>query len=294
MIDAIGTRTIRARNPFNPRHVLEDLYLTFKRNRDGEYVLNSRLPRRQAFLVCYKPAINPVEMIAREGRKPWYNPFSKGKLLSVSRGSNTKMTAGLDYQTRLINGDAAANVGETNTSTGVTATTLTRSGATWTTNQWAGHLVVTGASSTYGVILSNTATVLTIDKWYAPGTPGGAAATTPATGAYLITLASQPNQWIALSTDATAPSAGDTTLASEVNTAGVTRSFATYAHTGGASTATLSYTFTATGNAGNMQKAGCFNAANGGVMYCESLLNAAANLAVSGDNAAVTWTFTHS
>lgn len=52
-------------------------------------------------------------------------------------------------------------VDETNTATTVAATTVTRTGASWTTNQWAGKYVrVNGGPPLY--IASNTATVLTI------------------------------------------------------------------------------------------------------------------------------------
>src|SRR5207247_1528806 len=62
------------------------------------------------------------------------------------------------------------------TATGVTATTLTDSGASWTVNWFAGAVVVRGASS--ALIISNTSTVLTFASW-----TGG----TPAAGAYTIT-----------------------------------------------------------------------------------------------------------
>jgi hypothetical protein len=71
------------------------------------------------------------------------------------------------------------SVGEAGTATGTSATTLTRSSATWTGSAWVGRRVV-AASGVYGVIQANTATVLTIDQWNNPATPAGAAGTTPA------------------------------------------------------------------------------------------------------------------
>lgn len=82
-----------------------------------------------------------------------------------------------------VNGYAA---GEANVATATSATTLTRVGATWVSNIFTGRVVV-AASGVYGNIASNTATVLTIDQWSSPATPGGAAGATPlATTAYTI------------------------------------------------------------------------------------------------------------
>jgi hypothetical protein len=73
---------------------------------------------------------------------------------------------GLDHTDAAVVG---FSVGETGTATATTATTLTRTGATWSVNTWAGRRVY-AASGVYGVIQSNTATVLTIDAWTNPGT----------------------------------------------------------------------------------------------------------------------------
>jgi hypothetical protein len=58
---------------------------------------------------------------------------------------------------------------------GGVAPTMTNSGAAWTTDQWKGHLVETDLSS--AIVVSNTATVLTLDYWL-----GG----TPAVNTYII------------------------------------------------------------------------------------------------------------
>jgi hypothetical protein len=73
---------------------------------------------------------------------------------------------GLDHTDTAV---AGFSVGETSTATATTATTLTRTGAGWNVNAWAGRRVY-AASGVYGVVLSNTATVLTIDAWTNPGT----------------------------------------------------------------------------------------------------------------------------
>lgn len=62
------------------------------------------------------------------------------------------------------------------TSTATSATTLTDSGAAWTTDEWLGQILVAGTS--WGIVTANTATVMTVDSWRG-GTPG-------ATSAYAI------------------------------------------------------------------------------------------------------------
>jgi len=103
--------------------------------------------------------------------------------------------------------------------------------------------------------------------------------------------------YMALTANATAPAAGDTTLTAEITTAGggLLRAQATYAHTGGTNTSTLTKTFTANGSdvlPVTVAKIGVFNAASSGTMGYETLLNATATLTVSGDNLAVTHTIT--
>jgi len=187
-----------------------------------------------------------------------------------------------------MGGDIA---GYTGTSTGTAATTLTDTGAAWTTNAYAGHVVVTG--SVYGVIASNTATALTVDKWYTPASPGGAAAATPGLGAYVILPGGQPAFWMALTANSTAPALTDTTLAGEIATAGggLVRKVATYAHTTGAASYTLTGSYTANGSdvlPVTVAKMGCFNSASGGRMPFETALSATATLSASGDALTVT------
>lgn len=71
--------------------------------------------------------------------------------------------------------------GDTGTAEGVTSSTLTDSDKSWTTNQWAGHMVRVGTS--HASIQSNTGTVLTLGNW---STPLGESTSTPAAGAYTI------------------------------------------------------------------------------------------------------------
>lgn len=103
--------------------------------------------------------------------------------------------------------------------------------------------------------------------------------------------------YLALSANATAPAAGDTTLTGEIATAsgGLIRAQATYAHTGGASTYTLTKTFTANGSDSlpvTVAKVAVFNASSGGKMPWESLLGTTATLSASGDQLVLTETIT--
>lgn len=186
------------------------------------------------------------------------------------------------------------------TSTG--ATTLTNAGASFpTTNQGLqGYIVAAGPRGTsssaevmvFGVIVSNTATALTVDQWYNPAT--GAAGTTPnGTCTYCIIPGQFPAPYLAVTTDSVAPSSADTTLASELTTNGFTRALAVWAHTAAASTYTLTHTWTASGTDTINKEAvfGAVNTTGGGVMPFESAEPNAPTL-VSGDTLQNTVTIT--
>jgi hypothetical protein len=100
--------------------------------------------------------------------------------------------------------------------------------------------------------------------------------------------------YIALSNDATAPAAGDCgagssacSIASEISSNGLARAVASFAHTSGTNTYTLSHTFTATASQ-SAQKAGVFNASSSGTMVFEAAFTQV-NLG-NGDTVTVTWT----
>ena len=103
--------------------------------------------------------------------------------------------------------------------------------------------------------------------------------------------------YIALTANSTSPSASDTTLTGEITTGGggLVRAQATYAHTNGQSTFTLTKTFTANGSDSlpvTIAKIGVFNAASSGTLAFETLLSATATLTASGDALVVTETVT--
>jgi hypothetical protein len=207
-----------------------------------------------------------------------------------------------------MGGDTIGATGTT--SSAPTSTTLTDSTQTWTTNQWVGHVVTVG--SVFGLVVSNTATVLTIDLWHNPTLPiptvtggglaGETAGTTPGSGTYLIQPGNAPAWYIGLSTSATAPSATDTLLGSELwaSGGGLNRSRATYSHTTGASSFALSKTYIMnssdnSGSAATINKIGSFQAqvlatptsANSGPMMFETAVPNPPVL-VSGDQVAIT------
>lgn len=103
--------------------------------------------------------------------------------------------------------------------------------------------------------------------------------------------------YLALTANSTSPVAGDTSLTGEITTGGggLVRAQATYAHTGGASTYTLTKTFTANGSDSlpvTIAKVGVFNASSSGTMPWSTLLSSTATLSASGDSITVTETIT--
>lgn len=201
------------------------------------------------------------------------------KLLKVSFGHNLRTTAGLDWENKVLGGDVGPGFnGTTHASTAPTATTLTDSGSpAWTTNQWKDHIVSIGG--VYMVILSNTAGVLTGDRWNVPNTiatqsalttlGAGAAGTTPGTNvAYSILPGAAPLIWLALDTGVHTPAVGDTTLTTETSASGLARTVGLYAHTGGNTFYTLSKTFTnnSGGNVGPINNAGALTGQNGSTL----------------------------
>lgn len=96
--------------------------------------------------------------------------------------------------------------------------------------------------------------------------------------------------YIALSTDATAPAATDTTLTGEITTGGLARTQGSVSHTAGTTTTTIQKTFTATATHTGVQKSGLFDAATGGTLVHEATFSSV-NLEAN-DQLQVTWTIT--
>lgn len=216
-----------------------------------------------------------------------------GSVEELGWSHNLKTTVGMDW----LHNAMFAAPGQDFVATGSSSTSVTKTAAGWTVDAYKGMRVVmpvTGltTSPVYGNIGTNSATVLTVDQWWKADDTTG---TTPATtSGAIIVPASGPARFIGLTTDTGSPATSDTTLTSEITTNGLTRALAAYAHTPGATTSTLTKTFTASGTFTAVHKAGLFTALTttaGGVLVADTNLNADATLA-SGDSIALTWTWT--
>lgn len=97
-------------------------------------------------------------------------------------------------------------------------------------------------------------------------------------------------RYVALSNDTLTETTASTTLSSEITTNGLARAAGTYAHTAGASTATITYTFTCATASQAAQKAALFSAASGGTMH--HVLSFTQRTLQIGDQLAITFTIT--
>lgn len=189
----------------------------------------------------------------------------------------------------------------------ITGTTLTAPTGFPTAGQGlAGQIVVvfglTSQTIRYGVIVSNTATVLTVDQWYDVTSTTGASGATPTTSGgsattgvgYIVLPGQNPASWLAVTSDATAPTTADTTLAAELTSNGFSRAVGAWAHTAnGGATYTLLKLWTASGTQ-TINNEAVFGAATttaGGVMPFKSAEPSPPTL-VSGDTLQNTITVT--
>lgn len=184
--------------------------------------------------------------------------------------ANLRVNSGNDWQGLMMAGtSSAANIFATasGTATSTTATTLVNTGAafptsavvTGATGGLAGQIVCTG--DTYGVILSNTATTLTIDRWVNAATPYTTVTTPSGTSKYQVIQGMAPAWYMALSTTVQSGTATDTILAGEITGSGLARTNATsITHTVAAATYSLVKTFTATGTVGPINSEAIFTA----------------------------------
>lgn len=222
-----------------------------------------------------------------------------------------KVDIGQGKQAMLLAGGGIAGYVSSGSIT-YTATTVTpASSPSWTVststnygtaNVWTGYVVVSLQAGAYGVVVSNTATALTIDYWRSPTSPTGAATTTPTTGTagFVIIPCNAAVIYMALTNTASfTPAASDTSLSAEQTTNGLGRQAATFAHTFSTSsnnnTYTLTSTWTYTGSSSNaLSGIGTFDSstASTGVMLHETALGAVATVAANGDQVTVTQTVT--
>ncbi len=199
----------------------------------------------------------------------------------------------------------AGNTVAADISTAVGSTSITGTGSVWTASNLAtpqlglAGMRVYAAPHTatnpvvYGNIISNTNNVLTIDKWWKADDTTG---TTPTSGdAFVVAPGGfAAARFMALTTNASAASASNTVLASEITTNGGDRALATYAHTFGVSTFTLQKAFAITGTLTAIHRMGLFttlSAAGADPMIFETVLNQDATVG-NGDTLTVTDTLT--
>lgn len=217
-----------------------------------------------------------------------------------------KTNAGQDIQARLMGGGI---LGVSGVGSGtITSTTYTATGTAGTADQFVGQIIVAGSTSVgavYGVITTNTAatpTVVTVDRWYNPATPGGAAATTPIAGPYAILPGGAPAYYMGLSASALV-GATAVQLSGEITTAsgGLIRKICPFAHTAGANTYTLTPVFTANGSDSlpvTVLKIGVFttltvaSSTSSSILFETALTPTTATLSTSGDQLTVTETVT--
>lgn len=98
-----------------------------------------------------------------------------------------------------------------------------------------------------------------------------------------------PAQYIALTANADAPAAGDTTLTGEYADSGLARAQGTYAHTADTDNLTITHEFTASADSKTVSKAGLFNAAENGTLFSELAVAPAVTL-MTGEKLNVIWT----
>ena len=100
------------------------------------------------------------------------------------------------------------------------------------------------------------------------------------------------SNYIALTENSTAPAVADTALTGELTASGLQRQQATYGHTIGTNTTTLTKTFTSSDATSRViSKAGLLNASSTGTLSFSTAVPSPPTL-VSGDSIAITWTFT--
>jgi hypothetical protein len=227
-----------------------------------------------------------------------------GTISNLGVSQNLLTNIGRDVFHQWIGGGIPAG-GAGSPATATSATSFTSTGTPWTASNLAtpqlgiagfrAYFPVTDitTSPVYGNIISNTTSVATIDQWW---TAADGVGTTPAsTNAFILGAGGISSvRFMALTTNASAASAANTTLASEITTGGVARARATYAHAFGAATETLQKAYSVTGSFTSIHRMGLFAAlssAGADPMIFETVLNQDATVG-NGDTLTVTDTIT--
>jgi hypothetical protein len=227
-----------------------------------------------------------------------------GSITDLGVSKNLLTNIGRDVFAQWIGGGIPAG-GAGSPATATSGTSFTATGTPWTASNlgtpqlglagFRAYFPVTNITTApvYGNIVSNTTSVATVDQWW---TATDTVGTTPAaTNAFIIGAGGISSvRFMALTTNAGAPSATDTVLTGEITTGGAARSLATYAHTFGNATMTLQKAFAITSSFTAIHKMGLFGAltlAGADPMIFETTLNADATVS-NGDTLTVTDTIT--
>jgi hypothetical protein len=228
-----------------------------------------------------------------------------GSYEDLGESHNLLTNIGRDWWHDALGGVSTAG-GEGSPATASSATSITSTGTPYTASNFAtpqlglaGKVImvpITSITTTpvFGLIGSNTSSVITVDKWWTPDFAG--TGTTPSSTAAFDIIPGRGAGvlFMALTTDAAAAAASDTALASEISTNGCARSKATYSHTYGVATDTIVNAFSPTGTFTAIHKMALFTCSTltaTGIMVYEAVLNVDATVA-SGDTLTVTDTIT--
>jgi hypothetical protein len=229
--------------------------------------------------------------------------WESGWMRNLTTDTASGYTNRRDFQSKVMGGGVTAVATMAGTASASGTTSLTNSGAAFPTSGQglSGCIVAAGpnasgtGSTVFGMITTNSATVLTVDRWYTAGNPGNStAATTPnATATYQVLPGGMPAMFLAISSDAGAPASSDTTMVGELTSNGFSRVIGTYSHSAAATTYVNSAVYTCSGGSTTIQKycaAGSIVASTG-VMPFESTVPSPPTL-VSGDQLTLTDTIT--
>jgi hypothetical protein len=220
------------------------------------------------------------------GRKP------EVEMLGV--GYNLLTNAGRDHVAKALGAKLGFGVIGT-IATASSATSLTATSTPFVASAYIGQVVYAENSTSapvWGNIGANSTSVLTVDAWYYGDDSAGA--TPGSTANYGILPGGAAARYMALTENASAASASNTSLTGELTTGGCSRALATYAHTDGTATYTLTKAFSVTATFPAIHRMGLFTAGTStaaGTMVFETVLNADANV-VNGDTLTITETVT--
>ena len=246
----------------------------------------------------------------------WFITHRDGSITDLGINSNLLTNIGRDIFASFI-GDfqPAGNTLASNISTATSGTSITGTGSVWTASNLAtpqlgcaGRRVFAAPHTVtnpvvWGNAISNTTNVITVDKWWklaasAGGPPSNPpiTGTTPTSGDAFTIGQMAPPYFLGLTLDSGAAAAADTVLASEITASGAGRALATYAHTMGNSSLTLSVTFSITGTLTGIHKGGLFNtletSPGTAPMLYETVISTSDANVINGDSLTATWTIT--